>query len=72
MIRPKHAERISMILDYLNAIEAFEDMDFPGLNLHPLKGKMRDHWAVKVSGSWRIRFKFEDGNVLQVDYTDYH
>jgi proteic killer suppression protein len=70
-IRPEHADRISMILDYLDAAEALEDMNFPGLNLHPLKGKMANYWAVKVSGNWRILFQFEDGNAHKVNYMDY-
>ncbi len=71
-IQAKHAKRISLILDYLDAAEVVEDMNFPGLDLHPLKGKKRGYWAVKVSGSWRIVFRFDGGNAYDVDYLDYH
>jgi hypothetical protein len=27
---------------------------------------------VTVSGNWRITFRIEDGNVFDVDLTDYH
>ena len=47
-------------------------MDLPGLNLHELKGNRKGMWSVKVSGNWRITFKFEDGDVHVVDYEDYH
>ena len=42
--------------------------------LHPLKGNLKDHWAVKVSGNWRITFRFEGENVevLDVNYLDYY
>ncbi|MCZ6553870.1 MAG: peptidase, partial [SAR324 cluster bacterium] len=30
------------------------------------------HWAVKVSGSWRVTFRMEDGEAHDVDYLDYH
>jgi toxin HigB-1 len=33
---------------------------------------MKGHWAVKVSGNYRITFRFEEGNVFDVDYIDYH
>ena len=47
-------------------------MDIPGFRLHPLKGRMRGHHAVTVSGNWRVTFRFEDVNAVDVDYLDYH
>ena len=47
-------------------------MDIPGFRLHPLKGRMQGHHAVSVSGNWRVTFRFEDGNAMDVDYLDYH
>jgi toxin HigB-1 len=29
-------------------------------------------WAVKVSGNWRVTFRFAGGDVEQVNYEDYH
>ena len=29
--------------------------------LHPLTGDRRGQWSVRVSGNWRIVFRFEDG-----------
>jgi len=49
-----------------------EDMGFPGSGLHPLKGNMAGHWAVTVTGNYRITFQFEDGDVYNMDYMDYH
>jgi len=47
-------------------------MDMPGLVLHELKGRRKGTWAVKVSGNWRVTFRFAAGNVEQVSYEDYH
>jgi proteic killer suppression protein len=47
-------------------------MNFPGSNLHPLKGKKREYWAISISGNWRIIFRFEKENAYDVDYIDYH
>ena len=49
-----------------------EDMNLPGFRLHALKGPMRGHYAVSVSGNWRVTFRFEDGAAADVDYVDYH
>jgi len=47
-------------------------MDLPGFKLHQLKGKLRGFWAVTVRANWRVIFRFEDRNALDVDYVDYH
>ena len=47
-------------------------MDLPGFRLHPLAGDLKGHFAVSVSGNWRVTFRFEDGHAVEVDYTDYH
>jgi len=71
-IQPKHAQKLSDILDRLDAATTVEDMNFPGADLHPLKGHLKGHWAVRVSGNWRIVYTFHDGNAFVVDYADYH
>ena len=67
-----HAKKLADILDILDAAEDIIDMNFPGSDLHPLKGKLKGFWAVTVSGNWRVVFRFKGGNVYQVDYIDYH
>lgn len=49
-----------------------EDMDVIGLRLHALKGELAGFWSVTVGANWRIIFRFEDRNVTDVDYLDYH
>ena len=29
-------------------------------------------WSISVSGNWRIVFRFEDCEVVDVDLVDYH
>ena len=71
-IQPKHAQKIADILDRLDASIKIQDMNYPGANLHQLKGKLKEFWSVKVSGNWRIIFKYINGNAHIVDYKDYH
>jgi proteic killer suppression protein len=40
--------------------------------LHPFKVGLEGHWAVRVSGNWRLKFAFEGENAILVDYQDYH
>jgi len=71
-LHPPYEDKITLILDYLDTAARVEDMNFPGLDLHPLKGKEKGYWAVKVSGNWRIIFRFESGDAYNVNYLDYH
>ena len=71
-IQAKHAQKLSDILDRLEASGDVRDMKYPGSDLHQLKGKMKGNWAVKVSGNWRIVFNFKEGDAYNVDYIDYH
>lgn len=71
-IQPKHAERLSLQLFALNNAKAPNDMGAPGWKLHPLKGQLEGHWAVSVSGNWRLTFMFEGTDAVLVDYQDYH
>jgi proteic killer suppression protein len=47
-------------------------MDLPGLHLHALAGDRAGIWSVRVSGNWRVTFRFVDGDAEVVDYEDYH
>jgi len=71
-IQAQHAERLRLILARLHASTSPRDMRLPGLDLHELKGRRRGTWAVKVSGNWRVTFRFDGTDAVAVDYEDYH
>ena len=71
-IQAKHADRLRLILGSLNAATAPRDMGLPGLDRHELQGPRKGSWAVKVSGNWRLTFRFAGKDADQVDYEDYH
>ena len=68
----EHIVKLRDILARLDAARSVTDMDLPGLRLHPLKGELRGFWAVTVRANWRVIFRFEDPDPLDVDYVDYH
>ena len=43
-----------------------------GFRLHPLKGERAGQWSVRVSGNWRVVFRFVDSEAVDVDLIDYH
>jgi toxin HigB-1 len=71
-VRPEHAERLRLVLGRLAAAVTAQDMNLPGLRLHPLKGRLKGRWSVTISGNWRVTFAFSGKDAVQVDYEDYH
>jgi proteic killer suppression protein len=71
-IQPAHAKRLRILLTALNAASRPMDLNAPGYGLHALRGDLEGHWAVSVSGNWRLTFAFADGDAVLVDYQDYH
>ena len=64
--------RIRRILSLLEAANEPAGLDISGFELHPLKGNYKGFWAVKVTGNWRIVWRFEQGDATDVDLVDYH
>ncbi len=71
-IQASHGAKIRDRLTFLHTAVYIEDMNLPGYRLHELKGKLAGHWAIDISGNWRISFKFERGDAYDVNYEDYH
>jgi proteic killer suppression protein len=68
----RHLPRLARLLDRLHAAAEPRDMNLPGYTLHRLKGDRKDIWSVKVSGNWRLTFRFENGHAHDVNLEDYH
>jgi proteic killer suppression protein len=64
--------RIRHILTRLNAAQDVQDMNYGGAGFHQLSGDLKNFYSVKVTGNYRIIFRFSEGNAYDVDYLDYH
>ena len=71
-IQPAHAKKLTILLTALDAANRPTDLNAPGYGLHPLHGNLEGHWAVSVSGNWRLTFAFEGEDAILVGYQDYH
>jgi proteic killer suppression protein len=65
-------ERIGLILSTLHATQTIEGMEAPAFRLHALKGELKGLFPVTVRANWRIVFRFQDGDPLNVDFIDCH
>ena len=68
----EHALKLRDILARLDAAGRVDDLDIAGFRLHPLKGELQGFWAITVRANWRVIFRMRDGDIFDVDYTDYH
>ena len=70
---PDLVPRLRRILTALDEAQWPHDIDArPGYRLHPLKGSRAGQWSISVSGNWRVVFRFEGREVVDVDLVDYH
>lgn len=68
----EYADKIDEILARLDEAEKPDDMNLTGYGLHRLRGNFAGYWSVRVSGNWRIIFRFTDSDASDVDLLDYH
>jgi proteic killer suppression protein len=55
------------ILGRLNQATTPQALNLPCYRLHPLKGELRGFWSVTVRANWRIIFRFEGEDALDVE-----
>ncbi len=72
LLDTRHINRIERMLDALNNTSDISDLLVPSYKLHKLSGDKAGVWSIKVSGNWRMTFRFENGHVYDVDLEDCH
>ncbi len=57
----------------LNNSQNIMDLQVPPSNrLEKLKGNLKEYYSIRVNDQWRIIFKWEKGNAVDVEIFDYH
>ena len=64
-------ERILRRLDRIDAAIRTEELNVPGFDFHPLKGKPQ-RYSIHVNGPWCLTFEFESGDALRINFEQYH
>lgn len=60
-------------LDVLNAAQRLIDLrSLPGNRFEALSGDLPGYYSIRVNDQWRIIFRWENSNALDVLLTDYH
>ena len=67
------ARRAKRKLEAVNAASVLADLAVPPSNrLERLQGAMKDFHSVRINDQWRIVFRWDDGDALDVQVMDYH
>ena len=60
-------------LRMLNNSAYLMDLRIPPSNrLEKLSGKLKEFYSIRINDQWRIIFKWNAGNVTEVEIMDYH
>jgi toxin HigB-1 len=70
-IAPALAARILRRLDRLNVAVDLRELNLPGFDFHPLRGKPQRH-TIHVNGPWCITFGWDGEDATEVDLEQYH
>ncbi len=58
---------------YLDAAERLSDLRLPpGNRLEKLRGDRAGQYSIRVTGRWRICFRWVEGDAHDVEIVDYH
>lgn len=60
-------------LAQLHHVVSVDDLRIPpGNRLERLSGDRLGQYSIRINDQWRVCFRFEDGNVFDVEIVDYH
>jgi proteic killer suppression protein len=69
----KTQQRVREKLKYLDAAATLADLAVPpGNQLEMLKGNRKGQYSIRVNQQWRLCFRWNAGDVLEVEIVDYH
>ena len=60
-------------LKAIDAAKVIDDLRVPpGNRLEKLSGDRKGQWSIRLNDQWRACFRWENGDALDVEITDYH
>ncbi len=65
--------KIQRLFDQINTATRIETLRVPpGNRLEKLQGNLKDYWSLRINKQWRILFRWEKDDALDIDIVDYH
>ena len=66
-------DKLRAMLTFLQDMQRPNDLRaFPLWKAHQLTGDRKGIWSLHVTRNWRLTFQIMDGEILELNYEDYH
>lgn len=66
-------DKAARLLDQIDAAPSLDFLRVPPSNrLEKLRGDLEGYWSLRINDQWRIVFRWENKDALDVEITDYH
>lgn len=66
-------DKLRAMLTFLQDMQRPSDLRaFPLWKAHQLTGDRKGIWSLHVTRNWRLTFQIMDGEILELNYEDYH
>jgi proteic killer suppression protein len=66
-------DKLRKMLTFLDAMHAADELRaLPTWKAHVLTGDRKGVWSLHVTRNWRMTFRIEDGEIVDLNLEDYH
>jgi len=66
-------DKAKRLLDQINASPRIDLLRIPpGNRLEKMHGQLAGYWSIRINDQWRIIFKWQSINAIDVEIVDYH
>ena len=70
---PDAVDKLRKMLAFLQDMETVDELrTLPTWKAHRLKGNRKGTWGLHVTRNWRLTFRVENNELIEVNYEDYH
>ncbi len=64
--------KIRLVVAILDTVTDVRMINIPGGRLHQLSGNRKGFWSLTINKNWRITFRQDGQDIVDVDFEDYH
>ena len=73
MLPPAAIDKLRKMLAFLQDMQSVEELHaIAAWRAHRLTGDRKGAWSLHVTRNWRLTFRVEDQEIVDVDLVDYH
>ena len=72
-LAPGSAKKLRAMFAVLDRMKAVEELkEWPLWQVHTLTGDRKGTWSMNITRNWRLTFRIEADEIVDIDLEDYH